>query len=411
VVIGQDDLLDPARFGGTLKRHAVSILWLTVGLFNQYVDALTEEFARLRYLIVGGDALDPRVISRLMSGTPPQHLINGYGPTETTTFAITHEITAVPDNARSIPIGRPVANTRVYILDGRGEPVPIGVTGEIHIGGAGVAQGYLNRADLTAECFLPDPFAAKAGARMYKTGDMGRWLGDGTIEFLGRNDHQVKIRGFRIELGEIEARLGEHAGVREAVVVAREDEPGEKRLVAYVVLAEELACTAAELRDYLKQRLPDYMVPTAWVSLPALPLTPNGKVDRKALPGAGGRRIDPESAWVPPGNAAEQKIAKVWEESLGVNRVGRDSNFFDLGGHSLLVIRVASKLELAFARKLPVIEMFRHPTVRLLARYLTGHDDEVVLTRSHEQIEAHKASVQRRLERRRRIAATQGDLT
>ncbi|HEY2360447.1 MAG TPA: amino acid adenylation domain-containing protein [Candidatus Angelobacter sp.] len=235
VVIGHDVLLDPARFGQALRQHQVSILWLTVGLFNQYADRLIEEWGRLRYLLVGGDALNPATIRRVLRSNPPQHLVNGYGPTETTTFAATHEIREVSKGAQSIPIGRPIQNTRLYILDDQREPVPIGVTGELYIGGPGVALGYLNRPELTAERFLRDPFVNDEQARMYKTGDLGKWLPDGTIDFLGRNDRQVKIRGFRVELGEIESRLGEHAGVAEAVVLAREDTPGDKRLVAYFV--------------------------------------------------------------------------------------------------------------------------------------------------------------------------------
>ncbi|HEY2495737.1 MAG TPA: amino acid adenylation domain-containing protein [Candidatus Angelobacter sp.] len=234
VVIAQDVLLDPARFSQALQQHQVSILWLTVGLFNQYAEKLSADWGSLHYLLVGGDVLDPVTIGRVLRNNPPQHLLNGYGPTETTTFAATYEILKVSEG-QSIPIGRPIGNTRIYILDGQREPVPVGVTGELYIGGAGVAHGYLNRPELTAERFLRDPFVQDAQASMYKTGDLGRWLPDGTIEFLGRNDHQVKIRGFRIELGEIEARLREHAGVAEAVVLAREDTPGDKRLVAYFV--------------------------------------------------------------------------------------------------------------------------------------------------------------------------------
>src|SRR5215467_10423443 len=235
VVIEQATLLDPVRFGQELKRQAVSVLWLTVGLFNQYAEVLREELAGLRYLVIGGDAVDVRVVGRMLAEGGPQHLLNGYGPTETTTFAAVYEIGGVGEGARSVPIGRPIANTQIYVLDSEGEPVPEGVAGELYIGGAGVACGYMKRAELTAERFVVDPFAkeGEGGARMYRTGDLGRWLPEGNIEFLGRNDGQVKIRGFRIELGEIEARLMEHGGVREAVVVAREDEPGEKRLVAY----------------------------------------------------------------------------------------------------------------------------------------------------------------------------------
>ncbi|HEU0076634.1 MAG TPA: amino acid adenylation domain-containing protein, partial [Longimicrobiaceae bacterium] len=233
VVIGQETLLDPGRFATALRTHGVDVLWLTVGLFNEYAEALQDEWRRLRYLIVGGDALDPRVIGGVLRHGPPAHLLNGYGPTETTTFAVTHEVRQVEEGARSIPLGRPISNTRVYLLDRAGEPVPVGVAGELYIGGAGVARGYQGRPGLTAERFVADPFSGEAGARLYRTGDLGRWRADGTIEFLGRTDHQVKVRGFRIEPGEIEARLVEHPGVREAVVVAREDAPGSRRLVAY----------------------------------------------------------------------------------------------------------------------------------------------------------------------------------
>ena len=232
VVIDQPTLLDPARFAQELRDQSVNVLWLTVGLFNQYERQLGEVLRQLRYLIIGGDALDPRVVARVLEEHPPQHLLNGYGPTETTTFALTHEVRQVARDATSIPLGRPIGNTSVYVLDGQGQPTPVGVAGEIHIGGDGVALGYLNQPQLTAERFIADPFSAEADARMYKTGDLGRWLADGTIEYLGRNDFQVKIRGFRIELGEIEAKLAQRAD--EVVVLAREDSPGDKRLVAYV---------------------------------------------------------------------------------------------------------------------------------------------------------------------------------
>ncbi|WP_158792239.1 amino acid adenylation domain-containing protein, partial [Granulicella sp. L60] len=284
VVIAQDVLLESTLLGRTLKQHAVNILWLAVGLFNQHTASDFEEFGRLRYLIVGGDALDPRSIEHVLRSNPPQRLVNGYGPTETTTFAITHEISVVPQDAQIIPIGRPISNTRIYILDGHGEPVPIGVSGELYIGGAGVARGYLNRPDLTAEKFLRDPFVDEPGARMYRTGDLGRYLPNGNIEFLGRNDFQVKIRGFRIELGEIEARLGEHPGIREAVVLAREDTPGDKRLVAYCTAAQSEPINLEALRSSLSAVLPGYMVPAAYILLESMPLTPNGKLDRRALP-------------------------------------------------------------------------------------------------------------------------------
>ena len=339
IVIDQEVLLNATEFGEALRRKSVTILWLTVGLFNRYQDLLTKDFSRLRCLIVGGDVLDPRTISRILGVDSPQHLLNGYGPTETTTFATTYEIIVVPDNAWSIPIGTPIANTQVYVLDERMEPVPVGVAGELYIGGAGVARGYWNRPELTAEKFVPDPFAAEGGSRLYRSGDLGRWRPDGSLEFLGRNDDQVKIRGFRVELGEIEARLAEHAGVRDAVVVAREDTLGDKQLVAYYTVggAEEEVVDAEGLREHLAVRLPEYMVPAAYVRLERMPLTGNGKLDRKALPAP---ELDAYgvSEYAAPEGEVETTLAAIWAELLHVERVGRNDNFFELGGHSLLVV-------------------------------------------------------------------------
>src|SRR5205814_8762975 len=257
------------------------------------------------------------------------------------------------DKGSISPIGRPIANTRIYILDSSREPVPVGVGGEIHIGEAGVARGYLNRPELTAEKFVKDRFVADEKARMYKTGDLGRWLADGNIEFLGRNDDQVKIRGFRIELGEIEATLASHAGVREAVVVAREDEPGEKRLVAYYTSSREQATGAEELRSHLSSKLPEHMVPAAYVRLESLPLTANWKLDRKALPAPEGEAYAVREYEAPRGET-EQKLAEIWAELLKVERVGRHDNFFELGGHSLLAVRMVSRLRQALSVEVAV---------------------------------------------------------
>ncbi|MBR1141630.1 amino acid adenylation domain-containing protein, partial [Bradyrhizobium denitrificans] len=344
VVIDQASVLEPERLVSVMERDGVTVLWLTAGLFQQYAELLGGVFRRLRYLLVGGDVLDPRSIRHVLRHSRPQYLLNGYGPTETTTFAITHEITEVDERASSIPLGRPISNTRIYILDAYGDPVPIGVAGEIYIGGAGVARGYLNRPELTAERFVEDRFSGEAGARLYRTGDLGRWLGDGTIAYLGRNDFQVKIRGFRIELGEIEARLSEHAGVRDAAVIAREDVAGDKRLVAYYV--GDAAIGAEELRGHLAARLPDYMVPSAYVHLERLPLTPNGKLDRKALPAPEGAAFAVQ-AYEPPQGETEAAIARIWAELLGVERIGRHDNFFALGGHSLLAVTLVERMRRA----------------------------------------------------------------
>jgi acyl-coenzyme A synthetase/AMP-(fatty) acid ligase len=247
------------------------VLWLTSGLFTRYAEALTDVFLRLRYLLVGGDVVDPATIIQTKRHNSHCHLLNGYGPTECTTFSATYLIESIDEHASSVPIGRPISNTQIYILDNQHKPVPIGVAGEIYIGGAGVGCGYLNRPELTAAHFVADPFSANPRARMYRSGDLGRWQVDGNIEYLGRNDHQVKIRGFRIELGEVESQLTRHAQVKESVVIAQEYVPGEKRLVAYVIpkdpFGAEMALDANGLRAHLKSVLPEYMVPSVFVIL------------------------------------------------------------------------------------------------------------------------------------------------
>jgi len=260
------------------------------------------------------------------------------------------------------PIGRPIANTRIYLLDAQGEPVPVGVAGEIHVAGDGVARGYLNRPDLNAERFIKDPFSNDPGARMYKTGDLGRWLEDGSIEFLGRNDFQVKIRGFRIELGEIEARLAEHPAVRETAVLAREDGPGDKRLVAYYTGDADVA--ADHLRAHLAETLPEYMVPAAFVQLEALPLTANGKLDRKALPAPDASAVRGYEA---PQGETEQALAAIWQDILQIERVGRQDNFFEMGGHSLLVVKLVREIKQQFEVELVLHDVFIAPVLSFLA--------------------------------------------
>jgi acyl carrier protein len=269
-----------------------------------------------------------------------------------------------------VSIGRPIANTQIYLLDSHLQPVPIGVPGELYIGGAGLARGYLNRPELTAQKFIPNPFSSEPSSRLYKTGDLARYLPDGNIEFIGRIDHQVKIRGFRIELGEIEAVLRQHPAVQETVVLDREDVPGDKRLVAYVVPHQEQSPTSSELRHFLKEQLPEYMVPSAFVTLETLPLTPNGKVDRRALPNQEGLRPDLEPTYVAPQTEVERSIATVWQEVLHVENVGVHDNFFDLGGHSLLMVKIQTKLQEVVNRDVSMTELFKYPTINSLARYL-----------------------------------------
>nr|WP_225737551.1 non-ribosomal peptide synthetase [Dyella acidiphila] len=367
LLIDQADLLEPGRLLQALVAGQTTVAFLTVSLFNQYADVLAPIMPQFRHLLIGGEAVDARTVRRVLAATPPQRLVNAYGPTETTTLATSHAIESVADTAVSIPIGRPIANTHIYILDRHGEPVPIGVSGEIYIGGPGVARGYWNRPELTAERFPRDPFVNDAQARMYKTGDLGRWLPDGTIEYLGRNDFQVKIRGFRIELGEIEAKLAQQAQVRDAVVIAREDVPGDKRLVAYLTMQDGQSLSAAALRDALAQELPGYMLPSAFVQLEQLPLTPNGKLDRKALPVPDQQAVATRAYEAPIGEV-EQTIAEIWQALLGLERVGRNDHFFQLGGHSLLAVQMIARLRKALGVEVTLRDLFVHACLQDLAQ-------------------------------------------
>ncbi|MGH9967516.1 MAG: non-ribosomal peptide synthetase, partial [Pyrinomonadaceae bacterium] len=314
-----------------------------------------------RTLLVGGDLLH-----RLPVRALPFALVNNYGPTETTVVATS----GLMELSAEVPsIGRPIANAQVHILDEYRQLVPIGVQGELYIGGAGVGRGYLHRPGRTAERFVVDPFSEEAGARMYRTGDVGKWLADGTIEFLGRNDYQVKIRGYRIELGEIEARLAEHEGVNEAVVVVHEDTPEEKRLVAYYTCLEgtEREIGAEELRSHLYTKLPKYMVPAAYVRLERLPLSPNGKVDRRGLPAPDGDAYGVRRFEAPAGET-ETVLARMWADALKVERVGRYDDFFELGGHSLRAMRFISQLRQALGVEVAISELFAHPDLAGFAR-------------------------------------------
>jgi amino acid adenylation domain-containing protein len=324
----------------------------------------------VRLINLAGEPLKQELVERIFAVTKAETVCNLYGPSETTTYSTRVEMKR--EDPFAAHIGRPIANTEVYIVDEQREAAPIGVAGELYIGGAGVARGYLNRPELTAERFVPDAFGREAGGRLYKSGDLARWSAAGEIEFVGRKDFQVKIRGYRIELGEIEATLTAHAQVREAVVVAREDQEAGKRLVAYYTGAE----TGAEtLRAHLSSRLPDYMVPAAYIHLEAMPLTENGKLDRRALP-VPGKQAYATRGYEPPIDETETRMAGIWADLLKLERVGRHDNFFDLGGHSLLLIELQNKLRSAFERDLRIVEMFKYPTVSGLAQYLTQGRNE-----------------------------------
>jgi len=398
LVVRQATLLSPSDFKAAIEGEGATVLHLTVGIFNQYADSFGDVFRKLKYLMFGGDQSDPRKVMQVHGSSAPRHMIHCYGPTETTTFATTQEIGPELAGRTSLPIGKPIANTRIYILDSQMAPVPIGVEGEICIGGAGVVRGYLNRADLSAERFIPDPFGDVPSGRLYRTGDLGRWLPDGSIEYCGRTDFQVKIRGFRVEPGEIEARLAQHPRLKEVVVLARDTEAAGRQLVAYFTVSDgdpaapvrdELdfdwsdmigralgnadpapaaasPLRATELADYLKECLPDYMVPAAYVQVDVMPLTPNGKLDRNALPAPQAAAYAARQYEMPQG-PIESAIAGLWAELLGTERVGRHDDFAQLGGHSLLAVQMASRLNSLFGTDLSLHEIGALSSVGQLA--------------------------------------------
>jgi len=352
-----------------------------------------EQCTGLRQVICSGEALSYDLQKRFFDLLGAE-LHNLYGPTEAA-IDVTFWHCTRKSQRKTIPIGHPITNTQIYILDRYLQPVPIGVPGELHIGGVNLARGYLNRPELTQEKFITNPFSDDPQSRLYKTGDLARYLPDGNIEFLGRIDHQIKIRGFRVELEEIEAILAEHAAVREVVVIAREDQLGNKRLVAYVVSSDPAkAVTTNELRNFLKEKLPDYMIPSTFVTLEAFPLTPNGKVDRRALPAPEGLRPKLETNYVMPRSETERIIAVMWQETLQVDKVGIHDNFFELGGHSILAIQIYHKLQEHFEQELSLIDLFQYPTIHALAQYLQP--------KQHEQLPSSESGhdrAQRRLAR------------
>ncbi len=376
LVLNGAEMANPTDFHNMIADFKLSVLNLPTAYWRQLTQVWTAASsldlpASVRLFIVGGEAMPIQALKSWRQ-TPMNsvRLLNAYGPTETTITATALETLSQgfgDQQSDCVPIGRPLGNRETYILDTHGGPVPIGVPGELHIGGDGLAWGYLNRPELTAEKFIPNPFSGEPGARLYKTGDLARYLPDGNIEFLGRIDNQVKIRGFRIEPGEIEAVLSRHPAVKEIVVAAREDVPGQKRLVGYVVASQQPPPTGSDLRGFLRHKLPDYMIPSAFVFLESLPLSPNGKVDRKALPVPDQSRPELEESFVAPRTAVEEILAEIWAELLKVENVGVHDNFFDLGGHSLLAAQLISRVRDAFHVEVPLRSLFEAPTVAGLA--------------------------------------------
>jgi amino acid adenylation domain-containing protein len=407
VVASREEATDGGRLLKRLTGSGATVMQATPATWRLLLEAGWRGDGRLKVLC-GGEALTRELADELLARAGS--VWNLYGPTETTIWSAVWEVQSVKD---AVPIGRPIANTQMYLLDSHLRPVPMGVPGELYIGGHGLARGYFNRPELTGERFVPDPFGGQAGARLYRTGDLARYRLDGRIEWLSRLDHQVKVRGFRIELGEIESVLSRHAEVRQAVVTVREDTLSDARLVAYVVSREMEAGARGELtgrlRGYLLETLPEYMVPTGWVFLDAFPLTPNGKVDRKSLP-------KPEALhaaeYAAPETATDRAIAEIWQEVLRVERVGLHDNFFDLGGHSLLIMQVQSKLRRLLDREIPIVELFRHPTVAALSRHLRNCADSRpergLEVEGIENLQVDRERLDRLQQRRRQLAGEEG---
>jgi amino acid adenylation domain-containing protein len=381
---------DPGAIGRVMAEGGVTVAQFVPTLLQAVLGALRDDGGSLpcRLLFCGGEPLSAALVEEARAAGAGE-VVNLYGPTEATIDSTSH---VCGRDGRAPAIGRPIGNARTYVLDARGEPAPVGVAGELYVGGLGVARGYLGRAGLTAERFVADPFATRPGARLYRTGDRARWLADGTLEFMGRTDFQVKVRGFRIEPGEIEAALRQAPGVADCAVVAREDVPGDRRLVAYIVGEAE----AEALRAHLRRSLPEHMVPAAFVFLETLPLTPNGKLDRKALPA-------PEYAadadrYVAPRTPEEEVLAGIWAELLHVERVGVHDSFFELGGHSLLVTRVVSRVRQVFGVEVPLRALFEGPTVAELARVVAERGSVALAGRGPEPAPGPNASPHHLLE-------------
>ena len=362
----------------TIEKEGITTLWLTAALFNFIIDENPHALSGIKQLLIGGEALSVAHVQKALVSLPSTQIINGYGPTESTTFTCCYPIPRITETPlESIPIGRPISNTQVYILDEYLHPLPIGVTGELYLGGDGLASGYLNRPELTAEKFIPNPFSDDPNSKLYKTGDLARYLPDGNIEYLGRIDNQVKIRGFRIELGGIEAVLSQHNDVKVACVIVREDSPGDKRIVAYIVPPEEITPSISELRQFLKAKLPDYMLPSTFEVLEKLPLTPNGKIDRRGLKAPS--YIANQEKFVAARNQLEFKLVQIWSDTLKLENVGVQDNFFDLGGHSLLVPYLMTQIKQEFDQEFPLTILFDHPTIEALATILQEREDKIDL--------------------------------
>jgi amino acid adenylation domain-containing protein len=407
VGISKETALRVDEYVSLLRQRRISATFLTTALFNRVVDADAAAFASLRYLLFGGEAVDPRRVRQVLAAGKPECFLHVYGPTETTTYASFYPIEAVAGEDRTVPIGGPLDNTSLYVANGVWEPAPSRRPGELLIGGDGLARGYDHDPRLTAQKFVPHPFSDTPGERLYRSGDLVRKNPGGEIEFLGRVDHQIKLRGFRIELGEIEAALIAQPGIRQAVAAVWEPRPGDRRLIAYLGLAGGEAPRLEALRAALREHLPEYMVPTTFVVVESFPMTPGGKIHRKALPAPTGQdTLEAETAFTPPSNSTEREIEAAWREVLVLDRIGVEDNFFDLGGNSLLMVQVRQGLKGRLERDFSMIELFQYPTIRSLAEYLQHGASEASVEEGSARGDFRRASSGRgKSLRERRMAA------
>jgi amino acid adenylation domain-containing protein len=413
IIVDTETVCNPEKLFNILKEEKLTLVELVPVVLSGLLDYVSHlsteerELPELKWMMVTGESASVKLVNQWLHLYPSIPIVNAYGPTEAADDIAQFIVEKpLPENQRSVPIGKPLANLNLYILDSQMQLAPIGVPGEICVSGFGVGEGYWKNEEKTNASFVPNPFPNIAkplpgtnNDLIYKTGDLGRWLSDGNIEFLGRIDRQVKIRGFRIELGEIEAVLHQHGSVQEAVVIDLEDDFGNSQLVAYVVAQAKPSPTISELHHFLKEKLPDYMVPSAFVMLDNLPLTPSGKVDRKALPQPDSLRPELETAYAIPQNQMERVIAEVWQKALDVEQVGIYDNFFELGGHSLKMLQVYSKLREILPMNLSLMELFKYPTISSLARYLSQGETENFQDEKKQKIEAGRSRIKQRLER------------
>ncbi|MGH9735405.1 MAG: non-ribosomal peptide synthetase, partial [Candidatus Acidiferrales bacterium] len=391
---GPASLADLAR---EIRERGVTTLWLTSGLFNLMVEQRLDDLRGVRQLLAGGDVLSPRHVRMALENLPDCRLINGYGPTENTTFTCCYTVGRDWRVEETVPIGRPIANTQVYILDEGMNALAPGQAGELYAGGDGVARGYFNNPEATAEKFVSNLFSADPAERMYRTGDVARWREDGTIEFLGRVDDQVKISGHRIEPREIETVLRMNRGVSEVCVLPDAAENGHKRLIAYYVPTSTEGLSSSDLRQFLTGKLPHYMIPAVFVPLSAMPLSPNGKLDRSALPSPAAASLENAAQSAIESTELEKNLIELWKRILRVETVGLDDNFFDAGGDSLMIIALHSNLQKTLGAEIEVTDLFQFPTIRAMARYLTERSPLAnALTDAQQQAAKQRDAFERR---------------